>query len=42
MQYFKIVCKQCGYDNCEIWNWHNEYEEGQRIKCPKCGTKENL
>lgn len=42
MMTFKIVCPECGCDNCHISNVHNEYDEWIRITCPKCGKKEDV
>jgi len=39
---FKVVCNTCSCENVEIRHYHNEFEEGNRFVCPKCGKKETL
>lgn len=42
MRKFKVVCNTCGNENVSIVHYQNEYEEGFRFKCEKCGAKEEL
>lgn len=39
---FEITCTICGSDKVAIVYYHNDWEEGQRIKCTECGAKADL
>jgi len=44
MNGFEIVCKKCGCKNCRISEvtHANGGHVCNRIRCPKCGQKEDL
>ena len=48
MEKFKITCRTCGSDKCEIeemfdYNWFEELDyEGTKIYCPNCGEEERV
>ena len=40
--HFKIVCAECGSEDVILTDWYNDHEEGKRLRCKKCGVKEEL
>jgi DNA-directed RNA polymerase subunit RPC12/RpoP len=40
--HFKIVCAECGCEDVVLSDYHNDYEEGKRLRCKGCGAKEDL
>lgn len=41
-RHFKIICKECGSEKVVLSNWHNDHEEGMRLRCSECNAKEDL